>query len=402
MTRLTSAVTTAMTCAAVAALAPTAHAALPGSGLLYPLAAVPGNINAADLNADGRPDVVAPEFGTDFLAVRINNGAGGFGPLRRYVVGLKPSFVARGDFDDDGRVDIAVSNAITADVSVLLGNGDGTLKPARNYPISGPSAGLLGLSTGSFSLEAIDVDRDGVEDIVTSNSVSNDVSVLKGRGDGTFASARTYPLAGTSSIAGIPFSLSLADFDADGNPDLVAGGALSVAIMRNHGSGRFSATSSNPVGIVNSCTKVGDVDEDGILDIVATTWGASNAQVLLGNGDTTFRSGQNLPSGGLVGECFSLADVNADGHLDLAIANTTSVVGVGVIGVLIGHGNGQFGGDPISAVYPVNAAAWATAVADYDRDGIVDIVVANSLPPSFSLLRGNGDGTFRQHVSYAL
>lgn len=89
---------------------------------------------------------------------------------------------------------------------------------------------------------------------------SNDVSVLPGRGDGAFRPARTYPSAGTASLAGIPFAISLGDFDSDGDPDLVTGGAVSVAIMRNDGTGRFTATSSNPVGVVTACTKVGDVN----------------------------------------------------------------------------------------------------------------------------------------------
>jgi hypothetical protein len=392
--------TVLLACCALASVAPAASAALPGAGLLSPVAAVPGNINSADLNADGRPDIVAPEFGTDFLAVRINTGNGTFGPITRYVVGLKPSFITRGDFNGDHEADIAVSNAGSSFVSVLLGNGDGTLRATHNYPISGPTAGLLDLiSIGSFSLETADVDGDGVLDLVTSNSVSNDVSVLPGRGDGTFAGAHTYSIAGTSSIGGIPFALSLADFDADGDPDIITGGALTDAVLLNDGHGRFKSTTSNPVGVINSCTKIGDVDSDGVPDAVATTWGASNAQVLLGNGDGSFRNGDNLSSGGLVAECFTLADVNADRHLDLAIANTSSVVGTGVVEVLLGDGHGHFAH---AAVYPVNAAAWATAVADYDSDGIVDIVVADSLPPTFSLLRGNGDGSFRQQISFPL
>ena len=386
-------------CVALAAAAPASHAALPGAQLLSPLAGVPGNVNSADLNDDGRPDVVAPAFGTDLLAVRINAGGGSFGPIRRYEVGLKPSFIARADFNRDRRLDIAVSNAGSADVSVLLGNGDGTLRSARNYPIS--SGGLLGLSTGTFSLEAVDVDGDRLVDIVTSNSVTNDVSVLPGRGDGTFARARTYPIAGTSSVGGIPFALSLADFDDDGDADIITGGAYSVVVMRNDGTGRFTATSSYLDGLVTACTKVGDVNSDRILDAVATTWGASNARVLLGNGDGTFRGGQNLPSGGLVAECFSLDDLDGDRILDLAIASTSSTAVVGTVGVRIGHGDGQFGGGA-SATYPINVAPWATAVADYDGDGTVDIVAVNSLPPSFSLLRGNGDGTFGPARSYAL
>jgi len=227
------------------------------------------------------------------------------------------------------------------------------------------------------------------------------VSVLPGRGDGTFGQARTYPINGPSSIGGIPFTLAVGDFDSDGDPDLVTGGLVSLAVMRNDGHGQFTATSSNPDGVATSCSKVGDVNSDGILDTVATTW-SSQYQVLLGNGDATFRNGENRPSGGLVAECLSLGDLNGDHHLDLAIANTASLGGVGAVDVLMGDGHGHFGGDPTSRAYPVNVAPWATALGDYDGDGITDIVTVNSLPPTFSLLRGNGDGSFRQQISFPL
>ena len=368
---------------------------------LAPIAAVPGNILTRDLNGDGFADVIAPEFGTDTLAVVLNDGHGSFLPLQRYAVGIKPSFVTVADFNGDGHPDIAVSNAGSADVSVLLNKGDGTFLPARSYSISGPQAGLLGVSIGTFSLEAVDVNGDGIVDLVTSNSVTNDVSVLLGRGDGTFQPARTYPIAGASSVGGIPFALAVGDFEHSGHPDVATGGLNSVVIMHNDGQGQFTAVHSYRAGLVNSCIKVGDVNGDGNLDVVATSWGGSNAQVLLGNGDGTFREGDNLASGGLVAECFSIGDLNRDGHLDLAIATTTSTGGVGVLSVLLGHGDGHFGGGA-SATYPVHLAPWATAIADLSHDGIADVVVANSVPPSMSVFDGNGDGTFGPPVTVAL
>ncbi|HEX4249840.1 MAG TPA: VCBS repeat-containing protein [Pseudonocardia sp.] len=375
---------------------------IPGGAALTPVIGVPGNMNAPDLNDDGHPDLAVPDFGSDQLSVRINRGDGTFGPVRRYQVGSKPSFITRGDFNGDGNLDLATSNAGSGDISVLLGNGDGTLRPARAYSISGPSAGLAGISTGSFSLEAVDVDGDGVLDIVTSNSVSNDLSVLHGRGDGTFDAARTFPIAGAHSVGVIPFALSVGDWNDDGHPDVMVGGAESVTIMLNDGHGNFRATSSNRVGLDIACTKVGDFNGDGVPDVAATGTGTLNTQILLGNGDGTFRAGQNALSGGIGPQCLSVADVNRDGDEDLTVVNTASQHVQGDVVVLRGDGHGHFTADPVTSSYPVQFAPWATEAVDFDGDGKLDLAVANSAPASVSVLRGNGDGTFQPQVVYGM
>jgi hypothetical protein len=341
-----------------------------------------------------------PEFGTDLLAVRINNGNGTFGPVQRYPVGLKPSFIAVGDFNRDAHLDLAVSNAGSGDVSVLLGNGDGTLQSARNYSISSPTAGLLGISTGTFSLDAVDLNGDGVLDLVTANSVSNDVSVLAGNGDGTFQSARTYPILGQGGQGVLPFALSVGDFDGDGAPDVMVGGIDSVTVMHNDGAGAFRSIGSYFVGFDIACSRVADLNRDHELDAVATGTGTLNAQVLLGNGDGTFTRGDNLSSGGIGPQCFSIARLNRDPYLDLAIVNSSSSSGTGDVAILDGDGSGHFA---LAATYPVGVAPWASSVADLNGDGRPDIAVAQTgVPASVSILYGNGDGTFRPQVLHPM
>lgn len=401
-------------CAAASLLTPAAHAdpagtltsllnrgsAVLGPALnaVSPLAGVPGNVNAPDLNADGRPDVATPDFGTDFLSVRINRGDGTFGPLRRYKVGVKPSFVARGDFNRDGKLDLATSNAVSGDVSLLLGNGDGTLRAARSISISAPGS----YSNGSFSLEAVDVNGDGHLDIVTSNSITNDISIVRGNGNGTFMPAMTFPIAGPHSIGILPFALSMDDLDHDGDLDVVTGGIEAVTVMLNDGRGRFRSTSANHVGLDIACTKIGDLDEDGDPDLVATGTGTLNALVLLNNGAGAFTAGENLFSLGVGPQCFSLADFNGDGHLDMSVVNSASQYGRGVVGVLLGDGTGHFKGDLLKTTYPVQFAPWATDAVDFDGDGKLDLAVANSEPASVSILRGNGNGTFRKQTPYGM
>jgi hypothetical protein len=384
----------------LASWATPARAALPGAGLISPLAGVPGNIATPDLTGRGLPDLVVPEFGTDLLAVRINDGHGSFGPVRRYPVGLKPSFIAVGDFNRDGHLDLAVSNAGSGDVSVLLGKGDGTLVPARNYSVSGPSAGLLGLSTGSFSIEAVDLTGSGILDLVTSNSVSNDVSVLMGNGDGTFQKAMTYPIAAGGGAGILPFALSVVELDGDHAPDLVVGGIDSVTTMENDGQGHFHATGNYFVGLDIACTKVADLNNDGKPDIVATGTGTLNAQVLLGNGDGAFTRGQNLFSGGFGPQCLSIGQLSGDGNDDLAIVNSSSTYVTGDVAIMDGDGSGRFS---LAATYPVGLLPWASSIADFNKTGRRDIAVANTGPPaSVSILYANGDGTFKAQVMYPM
>jgi hypothetical protein len=371
---------------------------------LSPLAGVPGNMHATDLNGDGKPDILVPETVTGWLAVRLNNGDGSFGPVARYKVGLLPSFITEGDFNHDGKIDIAVSNAGSADVSVLLGRGDGTFYPAVRYPVSGTAAasGLPALGEGTFSLVTGDFNGDGKEDLVTTNSVTNNISVLLGKGDGTFSPARTYPIAGAHSIGIIPFALASGDFNHDGKPDLVSGGALSVTILLGNGSGGFSAEASYFVGFDIACVNVADVNGDGIPDIVASGTGTLNLKVLLGKGDGTFKPGENLSSLGIGPQCFSLADLNGDHKVDIAVVNSSSLYGVGDLAILLGKGDGTFADTAKNATYPLAFIPWATAVADFNGDGIPDIAVADGVPTAVSILLGKGDGTFRPQIEYPM
>jgi hypothetical protein len=231
--------------------------------------------------------------------------------------------------------------------------------------------------------------------------LSNDVAVLLGHGDGTFPPARTYSIAGPHSLGLIPFALSAGDLNGDRSPDLVTGGVGSVTVMNNDGSGGFTATQSYPVGLDVACTQLGDFNGDGRPDIVATGTGTLNAQILLGNGNAngTFRRGQDLPSGGIGPQCASVADFTGSGKLDLAIVNSSSPQVVGDVAIFLGRGDGTFSaGQRI----PVEVAPWATAVADVNGDHVPDLVVANTLPASFSLLIGQGNGTFANAGTFGM
>ena len=125
----------------------------------------------ADLNGDGRPDIVATHHEISALTVMIGDGHGGFteasGSPFDFGASLFHFIIA--DVDRDGKPDVV---AVSGDsVRVLLGDGRGAFKPAASIPV-GP---------GAWRIAAADLNGDGTIDVVTSNSESNSVSVLLGR-----------------------------------------------------------------------------------------------------------------------------------------------------------------------------------------------------------------------------
>ena len=177
---------------------------------------LPERVHAVDLNHDGRPDLIVLAYcgksgqcGTGAVAVLLNKGHGRFGGARYFDVrGVGPEGIADADLNHDGKVDLVVTNnnfLSSSVVSVLLGKGDGTFKRAVTYPVG---AGPAGPAIADF-------DGDGMLDITVANIASNSVSLLYGKGDGTFKAARNINLNSA------PISTTAADFNHDNAPDLV-------------------------------------------------------------------------------------------------------------------------------------------------------------------------------------
>jgi FG-GAP-like repeat len=345
--------------------------------------------------------------------------------------GYQATSVAVADVNGDGIPDLIVAHACESSTScnygaigILLGNGDGTFQPAVTYNSGGDDATYVTVA---------DVNQDGKLDLVVANLCVNSlncsssgenggVAILLGNGDGTFQPAVSY-----SSTGLYTFGVAVADLNGDGKPDLALandwiadGNAFgSVSVLLSNGSGSYEpgATYAAGVGIDTHAVVVADVNGDGKPDLVLCNayldQSTASVAVLLGNGDGTFQPAVNYDSGGETALSIAAADVNGDGNLDIVVANSCASndancgYGEGAVAVLLGNGDGTF--QPEVSYSTGGYEATSIAIVDVNRDGKLDLVVANECGASFcngesagvvGVLWGNGDGTFQNAVPY--
>jgi hypothetical protein len=467
-------------------------------GEKFRLQSSPRDLLVADLNGDGRPDVVTPDVGLgneSFGTLSVLLGAGGlrFAPARSLAVGGRPVAVASADFDRDGRLDLAAAG--TERISVFLGQADGELRAAPDldgffFPtdleagdLNGDSnadlvcadqdsanstAIYLGRGDGTFlppafgspgasSLVLADLDGDRDLDLVLAkeNDVP-DLVLLLGNGDGTFEAPRRTPLAGDPDQVRVR-KLLAADLNGDGLPELVVlTNPASVVIFANRGSGDFAVSARlTGGGALLGGAAFGDLNQDGITDLVVSAVQFSTVISFLGQGEhegnLEFRRQSDVDVG-FGPSALALRDLDADGSLDLLVVYGTSLDGG--LSVLAGRGDGDFDGSPpsfgigetpgrllaanldladdrpdlINALpnggfvhlnQPdgtfqnptslvesggITAAAWA--LLDANGDGIPDVAAAGGaqfgLPSSLAVSLGNGEGTFQAPAVQAL
>lgn len=306
---------------------------------------------AADFNGDGRPDLAGP--GVTGAAVMLNNGDGTFSPKIEFPLVNYAQGIAAGDFNGDGRTDLAVvlQNAQFS-MAVLLGTGTGSFGAPTYY------ANTNGFDS-PYAL-ASDINNDGRLDVLIMHSIdcfgpepchgARIVTLMVGNGDGTFQPARDID------VNTFPYSFALGDFNRDGFKDLAVGGSnTQLSILLGMGDGSFRPPTvmdlvpgGDPFSASND-VDVADFNRDGIEDMTVPLGNGHGTAIVLGNGDGTFRVFTRI--------------------LEEAVS-----------------------------------APQGQAVADYDGDGFLDIArgMADGLGGLIHILHGNGDGTFRPIVRYAV
>ncbi|PYV00917.1 MAG: hypothetical protein DMG26_14635, partial [Acidobacteria bacterium] len=360
----------------------------------------PSGLAVGDFNGDGKTDVAIAETYAFSLLVLLGNGDGTFPKSTTVPVSFHPTLVVAGDFNHDGKADLAVSSQrfhVPVDIALILGNGDGTFAQPVNVNV--------GQTPYDFVIE--DFNADGQADLaLVANSDS--VSILLGQGNETFGNRVVFPLATGSGPA------LVADFSADGKPDIAVAESGSptgeVSVMLGKGDGTFQNALNSPLASSAAYSTVsGDFNGDGKIDIAAITSDTSSFSsfyVLLGNGDGTFQSPvSTFPAigPGIFLEGLAAGDFNGDGKTDLALV-TFNINGtdVGLI-VYISSGDGTFQAAAqysTSGLFDPPLSIPSVIAADFNDDHKLDLAVTDGGNQMVSVFIGNGDGTFRGPAPY--
>lgn len=400
-------------------------------------------VEAADLNLDGKADLVVTFTSPGFVTVLLGDGDGTFSPPRYFPGGSYIRSLRVADIDGDGKQDVVVvdqgTQYIQGHIALLLGRGDGTLSPPTivgkglnpfdvmvedlnadssvdlvfitqgpdiSYGI-GSVAVVLNSGGGHFltdlrldvpfstSVAIGDVNNDGREDLIAGDYP--DVSVFLGDGEGSFTLSDSVRTNGHAS------SLAIGDLNKDGNRDVVAtdsylyGAVDTISILLGNGDGTLGERIVAHVGLKALSVTLSDLDGDGNLDIATANDGAGFGSVLFGNGDGTFRPQMQLDMGTYNYSDYVIsADFNMDGRPDLAFAHRGGLQN-GYVSVFLNLGLGTFLPE---ARFPVGLYPNAMASGDFNGDGIRDLAVANGTGSDISVLLGRGDGTFAPEVRY--
>jgi hypothetical protein len=409
-----------------------------GDGTFATGTPVGGNALAvADFNGDDKPDIL--EQGTGTLLVLLGQGDGTFQPAISTPSGASLTVLVAGDLNGDGKADAV--GIFNGSLMVYLGKGDGTFQTGVPYSLPPPSTTGVALVLG-------DVNGDRKSDVTVITSTSNPVGqvvVFMGNGNGTLQSPIT--------SAGVNGGMAAeGDFNGDGKTDLAINvapicngtcqGTNNISLLLGNGDGTFQAPSVVFSG--NGSLVAADPNGDGKLDLVVVS---SVVDIHLGRGDGTFpgiRSYHLDPPISTPG--IAVADFNLDGSLDIAAGSSLLLANgdgtfqgwpaVSLRGLPLGVATGSFDkraakdlavsvsytvgnttayaaeilipdstGAPVLAhSYTLHQSCGGIATADLNGDGNLDLVVAGNDPTngewSYTVLRGNGDGTFRTPLSY--
>ncbi|CAM2707178.1 unnamed protein product [Rotaria socialis] len=337
-------------------------------------------------------DIVVTLLGTGYVAVLTEYDAAEFQNETRCLTGESSQSysVTVGDFNGDRHLDIAVVNSGTDDLIIVFNSGNGTFERQIQY--------FIGFNAFPAYVTTEHLNRDNYLDIVTVNWKYNSISVLMGQNNGIFSIPKMY----STGLGSYPMVAAIGDINNDNRSDIIIAnsGVDSIGILFGYDYATFESYQNcsdnntlRPEGIITA-----DFNNDGYLDIAVTLFQSNSISILLGYGNGSFELMKTI-STGLNSQPYTLTayDFNKDGSLDIAVVNS----GTQEILILRGYGNGTF----LNATrYPTENVSSLTSIisADINNDNHVDMIVSNYYMDSIDILFGRGNFTFDSIATYSI
>jgi hypothetical protein len=334
-----------------------------------------------DVNADGFADILVPNADSNTFSVLLSNGNGSFGLAQPYSTYAAPDTLYSADFNRDGIPDLVAGFTAAGGVQVFLGNVAGTLTVGGTYPVGGNNTSAMAVA---------DFNQDGNADLVVATASNANLSLLYGDGNGGFAPFVNVP------VDNYPFQMTVADFNADGFPDLgvacFSSFKLQTLLSKKNG---FAApvtfsTINHTAGMVS-----GDVNQDGVADLVVEGNGQLYTYLGIGNGSFQAALTKATPTDGAFasgGFLLAAADINRDGKQDILLQSPSGLY------TYLASGSGNYTAAAVNPLYGTGAAYFQPILGDFNGDGLVDVATPTARY-NIGIFLSNGNGTFTPTVN---
>lgn len=332
-------------------------------------------LHVADLNGDGKDDILGGSEGHIFTWITKPDGSPGEG--RHWVAPFVFRDLATADFDQDGNLDVVAGGD---GVAIIMGEAGGSLHATPTHMVARATEAASYAKRAMPLGGLVDVTSDGNLDAVTLAGMLNArITVLPGLGNGTFGAPIETALPAESLSYDYP-TVFFADFDEDGIADIFHGSPGGYALHLANGDGTFREAWNQPYPIQFDSGVTGDFDGDGHQDVIMSR-DLQNLHWFPGNGDGTFDAAIVT---GEPGWGSSAGDVNNDGIDDLVLGES----------LLLGSSTRQFTRISYAAT---NSDEIPSGLVDLDADGNLDII--KKTYAGLLIRLGNGDGTFANERS---